>query len=100
MCIIHLISFVVFVQVALRQYSTKSESSRPYIVLENGGQILLYKKNDNPFENNFFSSYEGKKVVMEGELVNGTFVVENIIQQITENSEVSETSEKTEIEEN
>ena len=38
---------------------TKSESSRPYIVLENGGQILLYKKNDNPFENNFFSSYEG-----------------------------------------
>ena len=79
---------------------TKSESSRPYIVLENGGQILLYKKNDNPFENNIFSSYEGKKVVMEGELVNGTFVVENIIQQITENSEVSETSEKTEIEEN
>lgn len=79
---------------------TKSESSRPYIFLENGDQILLYKKNDNPFENNFFSSYEGKKVVMEGELVNGTFVVENIIQQITENSEVSETSEKTEIEEN
>ena len=69
-------------------------------ILENGGQILLYKKNDNPFENNFFSSYEGKKVVMEGELVNGTFVVENIIQQITENSKVSETSEKTEIEEN
>ena len=28
---------------------TKSESSRPYIVLENGSQILLYKKNDNPF---------------------------------------------------
>ena len=44
---------------------TKSESSRPYIVLENGSQILLYKKNDNPFENTGFSSYEGQKVLVE-----------------------------------
>ena len=78
---------------------TKSESSRPYIVLENGGQILLYKKNDNPFENNFFSRKEGKKVVIEGELVNGTFVVENITQHFTENPKVTESSEETEIEE-
>ena len=44
---------------------TKSESSRPYIILENGSQILLYKKNDNPFENTGFSSYEGQKVLVE-----------------------------------
>ena len=73
---------------------------RSTIKFRNFGSCIAYKKNDNPFENNFFSSYEGKKVVMEGELVNGTFVVENIIQQITENSKVSEISEKTEIEEN
>ena len=79
---------------------TKSESSRPYIILENGSQILLYKKNDNPFENTGFSSYEGQKVYVEGELVNGTFVVENITQQFTENPKVSESSEETENKEN
>lgn len=78
---------------------TKSESSRPYIVLENESQILLYKKNDNPFENTGFSSYEGQKVLVEGELVNGTFVVENITQHFTENPKVSESSEETENEE-
>ena len=71
---------------------TKSESSRPYIVLENGSQILLYKKNDNPFENTGFSGYEGQKVSVEGELENGTFVVENITQHFTENPKVSESS--------
>lgn len=78
---------------------TKSESKRPFICFENGTQILLYKKNDNPFENNFFSSYEGQKVLVEGELVNGTFVVENITQHFTENPKVSESSEETENEE-
>ena len=78
---------------------TKSESKRPFICFENGTQILLYKKNDNPFENNFFSSYEGQKVLVEGELVNGTFVVENITQHFTENPKVSDSSEETEIEE-
>ena len=78
---------------------TKSESKRPFICFENGTQILLYKKDDNPFENNFFSSYEGQKVLVEGELVNGTFVVENITQHFTENPKVSESSEETETEE-
>ena len=57
---------------------TKSESSRPYIILENGSQILLYKKGDNPFENNGFTDYEGKKITAEGELVNGVFEVSSV----------------------
>lgn len=54
---------------------TKSESLRPYIVLENGGRILLYKKGDNPFENKGFAGFEGKKIIAEGELVDGVFEV-------------------------
>ena len=54
---------------------TKSESSRPYIVLENGSQILLYKKNDNPFENIGFSSYEGQKVLVEEDVTQNKGVI-------------------------
>lgn len=54
---------------------TKSESSRPFLCFENGTQILLYKKGDNPFENNGFTEFDGKKVTVEGELVNGVFEV-------------------------
>lgn len=52
---------------------TKSESKRPFICLANGTQILLYKKNDNPFENNFFQKFEGMKVTITGDFVNGVF---------------------------
>ncbi|MBQ0052471.1 MAG: hypothetical protein KBT11_10490 [Treponema sp.] len=57
---------------------SKSESLKPFILLENGSQILLYKKNDNPFENKGFADFESKKVIVEGELVNGVFEVSSI----------------------
>ena len=71
---------------------TKSESRRPYLCFENGTKILLYKKNENPFENNGFTEYGGKKVTVEGELENGIFCVE-LIELIEENS-VPEIQEK------
>lgn len=60
---------------------TKSECLRPYIFLENGSQILLYKKNDNPFENKGFTEYENQTISIEGEFENGTFLVETILLQ-------------------
>lgn len=69
---------------------TKSESQRPYICFENGTQILLYKKNDNPFENKGFTEYEGLEVQVEGELNGGTFVVENVQTE----SSLNETTDK------
>lgn len=57
---------------------TKSESLRPYIIMENGSRILLYKREDNPFENKGFKEFEGKKVTAEGELVNGVFEVASV----------------------
>ena len=59
---------------------TKSESQRPYIFLDNGGQILLYKKEDNPFETNGFTAYDGKEVTVEGEFTEGVFEVETILE--------------------
>ena len=40
---------------------TKSESSRPYIVLENGSQILLYKKMIIPLKIQIFLVMKDKK---------------------------------------
>lgn len=57
---------------------TKSESLRPYILLGKGSRILLYKKDDNPFENNFFAAFENQKVRITGEIVNGTFEVDSV----------------------
>lgn len=57
---------------------SKSESLRPFICLENGSQILLYKKDDNPFENKGLTEFEGKKVSVEGELVNGVFEISSL----------------------
>lgn len=75
---------------------TKSESVRPYLCFENGTQILLYKKNDNPFENKGFTEYTDLEVSVEGDLENGTFVVENILTEdsSTETDSENETSEK------
>lgn len=57
---------------------SKSESKKPYIFLSNGGKLLLYKKNDNPFENSGFSDFIDKRVCLEGELVDEVFEVETI----------------------
>lgn len=69
---------------------TKSECMAPYIFLENGSQIMLYKTGDNPFENKAFLSYKDKEISVEGELIDGVFEVENIIEE----KEPSESEEK------
>ena len=66
------VSFELFAQ------GTKSESERPYLITEKGDKILLYKKNDNPFENRGFAEYADRQVVLEGELVNGVLHVETV----------------------
>ena len=63
--------------------SSKSESTRPFLITDDGNKILLYKKNDNPFENKGFTAFEGKRVTVHGGLEKDTFVV----------SEISEASE-------
>lgn len=56
---------------------TKSESLRPYLDLENGSRFLLYKTSDNPFENNAFNGFEGKKITVSGDFSDGVFKVES-----------------------
>ena len=68
---------------------SKSECYRPYIFIDNGSQILLYRKDDNPFENKGFKEYEGKEVSIEGEFTAGLFIVESI-------QEIARTEEKVE----
>lgn len=73
---------------------SKSESLRPYILLGKGSRILLYKKSDNPFENNFFASFEGEKVRVSGEIVNGTLEADSVELLGSENTdETLKTSE-------
>ena len=57
---------------------TKSESVRPYLVDESGNKTLIFKKNDNPFMNNFFTPLDGKTVCVMGEYSNNAFVVETV----------------------
>lgn len=61
---------------------TKSESLRPFLVDKDGNTILVYKKNDNPFMNNYFNAFEGKSVCVSGEYSNNTFIVDSITENI------------------
>lgn len=58
---------------------SKSESKRPYLIKDNGEKILLYKKNDNPFENKGFTDFEDKEVVLTGEFNENTFIVSEVV---------------------
>jgi|GEM_PF-6890190 len=66
------------VQYAPFAQGSKSEGERPFLVAEDGSRILLYKKNDNPFENKGLSAYAGKRVLLQGEVVNGAIEVEAV----------------------
>ena len=59
--------------------ATKSESKRPYLITETGEKILLYKLNDNPFENKGFTEFEGKNVTVAGEFKDNAFIVIEVI---------------------
>ncbi len=67
-----------FVKLQVFAEGSKSESLRPYILFGNGGKLLLYKKDDNPFENQSLKDFIDKFVYIEGELVNEVFEVETI----------------------
>jgi len=67
-----------FVKLQVFAEGSKSESLRPYIIFGNGGKLLLYKKNDNPFENQSLKDFIDKFVCIEGELVNEVFEIETI----------------------
>lgn len=58
---------------------SKSESKRPFLIMNNGEKILLYKKNDNPFENKGFTDFEDKEVVLTGEFNDNTFLVSEVV---------------------
>lgn len=75
---------------------TKSESFRPYLVDEAGNKTLVFKKNDNPFMNNFFTPLEGKTVCVTGEYSNNAFVVETVTEMpcSTENNENTTAAEQ------
>ncbi len=84
------ITYQVFAQ------GTKSECERPYLITENGDKVLLYKKNDNPFENRGFAEYADRQVVLEGELVNGVLHVETVEAIETATDPAAGTAEKSE----
>lgn len=48
---------------------SKSEALAPILYLNRNKKIRLYKKGDNPFENNSFNDYDGKLVEILGELI-------------------------------
>ena len=48
---------------------SKSEALAPTLYLNRDKKIRLYKRGDNPFENNSFNDYDGKLVETLGEFV-------------------------------
>jgi hypothetical protein len=61
---------------------TKSESLQPFLIDKNGKKIRIYKKNDNPFMNNYFTAFEGKSVCISGEYSNEIFIVDSITDEV------------------
>lgn len=61
---------------------TKSESLQPFLIDKDGKKIRVYKKDDNPFMNNYFTAFEGKSVCISGEYSNEIFIVDSITDDI------------------
>ena len=47
---------------------SKSECLQPFLYLGEGNFIRVWKKGDNPFENESFQAFDGKEVVLTGVL--------------------------------
>ena len=47
---------------------TKSESVQPFLYLGRGETVRIHKEGDNPFENTSLLPFDGKEVVIEGEM--------------------------------
>ena len=58
---------------------SKSEGVFPCLYINKEKMIKVYVKDDNPFENESFKKYDGKKVLLIGKFGrNNTFMVEEI----------------------
>ncbi len=73
---------------------TKSESLQPFLIDKDGKKIRVYKKDDNPFMNNYFTAFEGKSVCISGEYSNEIFIVDSITDEVeTVDSEIVSSSD-------
>lgn len=57
---------------------TKSEGLKPYLYESKGSILQIWKNGDNPFQNDFLNAYDGKHVIIEGNMRNCVFEIENI----------------------
>lgn len=72
---------------------SKSECLQPFLYLGEGKFIRVWKKGDNPFEHASFQSFDGKQVMLIGELdENDEFCVTEI-QEINTQALVDETED-------
>lgn len=60
-------------------FGSKSQGIRPFLVGEDGSKVLLYKEDDNPFENNGLRELNGQWVQVEGAFRGKTFCVEQVL---------------------
>lgn len=67
---------------------SKSEVAVPFLYHDRDTPLRkVMLRNDNPFENNGFSSYDGKPVEISGEIaLSGTFVVDEVLSTSPEES--------------
>lgn len=63
---------------------SKSEGLRPYLVQDDGTKILLFKKQDNPFENRGLSGYQNQRVKVQGENINNCLHLEVVCPVISD----------------
>ncbi len=78
---------------------TKSESLQPFLIDKDGNKIRVYKKDDNPFMNNYFTAFEGKSVCVSGEHSNNTFIVDSITTDIADSPTVESATNDVETDE-
>ncbi|SHK66640.1 hypothetical protein [Fibrobacter sp. UWB12] len=57
---------------------SKSERVKPFLYCNKDMIVPLFKKGDNPFENNILQEYDGKQVEIIGEVRNDVFEITNI----------------------
>ena len=59
---------------------SKSESMQPYLVLDTGEKMRLYKEADNPFENESLISFSNKRVQIIGRIndTDGILIIDSI----------------------
>lgn len=67
---------------------SKSEHLKPFLLTKDNSTISLYKKDDNPFENDSLKKFKGAYVQVVGHFHNNIFVISDITEIIDGNDEV------------